>query len=587
MTEEEKAAMRKQMEEEIRAQLEANAAAMMSWDDKLQASRKEIVETSEEDTKVPFLSNVNEDSMLTGKVKYKLKEGITRIGKKDGSPDIPMNGLGMATEHAIITMKDGDITLKPGSPGAKTKVNGLALTDELKLKHHDRIVFGSSHHWYFFVNPNDQEMNEGSPAEVDWDFMNKEIAQSKGFASDAKGMSKDQILAQEQVLELLPMVGEANAVSEELDKKMAFEVVLISGAAQGGGGDKGGTKVSVKMKNLINENIWLWDRGKFTNRRFLMQDLYQRWLDGEDISKVPKEEDPFWEPPEDVLVGTANVFLQSLAYALDFNDKLAITDYKGSEEGSAVIEVAPCSQDGKPLDEDYFVENPKELIGKPYHFMVKVINAEVQKARYCHGLYMKYTSFGEENPTLTEVKVDTLSPVFNHSKIYSFPAVSEDHLNWFETGSLSFSLYAKQNDQIVDARLAKLTTKELRAKDTIQTKKADKKNATFRENNAGIISQLKSELILYKTRYNRAIEKEKRIKDVVEEWGKKNDSEKNFDAFHRAVHAAAFHERGKLKYKVNLLQSYLKNQPDTVANGGKIKTDDIKVPAGSKACSIM
>ena len=49
---------------------------------------------------------------------------------------------------------------------------------------------GSSHHWYFFVNPTDQEMNEGSPAEVDWDFMNKEIAQTKGFGSDATGMSK-------------------------------------------------------------------------------------------------------------------------------------------------------------------------------------------------------------------------------------------------------------------------------------------------------------------------------------------------------------------------------------------------------------
>ena len=58
------------------------------------------------------------------------------------------------------------------------------------------------------------------------------------------------------------------------------------------------------------------------------QDMYQRWMDGEDVSKIAKEEDPFWEPPEDVLVGTANVFLQSLAYALDFNDKLSITDYK-------------------------------------------------------------------------------------------------------------------------------------------------------------------------------------------------------------------------------------------------------------------
>ena len=51
-------------------------------------------------------------------------------------------------------------------------------------------------------------------------------------------------------------------------------------------------------------------------------------MDGDDLSKVPKEEDPFWEPPEDVLIGTASVFLQSLSYALDFDDKLSITDYK-------------------------------------------------------------------------------------------------------------------------------------------------------------------------------------------------------------------------------------------------------------------
>lgn len=46
------------------------------------------------------------------------------------------------------------------------------------------------------------------------------------------------------------------------------------------------------------------------------------------MSKIPKEQDPFWEPPEDVLIGTASVFLQSLSYALDFDDKLSITDYK-------------------------------------------------------------------------------------------------------------------------------------------------------------------------------------------------------------------------------------------------------------------
>jgi len=36
------------------------------------------------------------------------------------------------------------------------------------------------------------------------------------------------------VLELLPMVSEVNAISEELNKHKTFEVILISGAAQGG-----------------------------------------------------------------------------------------------------------------------------------------------------------------------------------------------------------------------------------------------------------------------------------------------------------------------------------------------------------------
>lgn len=66
------------------------------------------------------------------------------------------------------------------------------------------------------------------------------------------------------------------------------------------------------------------------NDRFplFIQEHYQRSIDGEDMSKIPKEEDPFWEPPEDVRIGTASVFLQSLSYELDFDDKLSITDYK-------------------------------------------------------------------------------------------------------------------------------------------------------------------------------------------------------------------------------------------------------------------
>ena len=94
-------------------------------------------------------------------------------------------------------------------------------------------------------------------------------------------------------------------------------------------------------------------------------------LDGDlDVSQISKDEDPFWEPIEDAMIGTASIFLQSLGYVLDFDDCLTITDYKGLEEGYVTVHLTPCSQNGRILGEENYVEEPKELIGQPYHFKV-------------------------------------------------------------------------------------------------------------------------------------------------------------------------------------------------------------------------
>ncbi len=52
----------------------------------------------------------------------------------------------------------------------------------------------------------------------------------------------DEMLLQEDLIEMLPAIQEANAISEELDKKKKFEVMLVSGAARGD--PKGRTQVS-------------------------------------------------------------------------------------------------------------------------------------------------------------------------------------------------------------------------------------------------------------------------------------------------------------------------------------------------------
>ena len=125
------------------------------------------------------------------------------------------------------------------------------------------------------------------------------------------------------------------------------------------------------MTNLQNRNQWLWTKSKLMNRKFLMQDLYQRYLEGdEQILRLKPHLDPFWEPVEDLFVGTSNFFLQSLAYNMDFEDKSFITNYKGEEIGTVFSKIMPCTNGGKPLNESHYVDNPEELLNKPLNFTV-------------------------------------------------------------------------------------------------------------------------------------------------------------------------------------------------------------------------
>ncbi|XP_064640023.1 kinesin-like protein KIF28 isoform X2 [Lineus longissimus] len=586
----EKEKMRKEMEEEIRAQLMANMEMLedsaVSWDDKLQAARDEEVVDIRGDsgrkTKEPHLSNLNEDPMLAGMICHFLKEGSSTVGRKDGDPDIVLSGLSIQKNHAIISIEKGEVEIKPGGASAKTKVNGQPLTGTRVLLHKDRILFGSNH-LYVFKNPLKQDTGGADlPAEVDYEFAQKEIAQAKGFATGSgAGLSKEQQIAQEQILEILPMVTEVNAISEELDKHRTFEVVLISGAAQESSFKENKSTnaeqkqnmrrmsvfqmvklqqtlvVMVKMKNLLNGNTWLWERGKFMNRRYLMQEMYQKYLDGEDISKIKHEEDPFWEPAEDVLIGTSNVFLQSLGYALDFDDKISVTDYKGQEEGSIYVNVTPCTQAGKPQDEDFFIEDPKELLGEAYHFKVTIRGAEVNKARFSKGLMIKYKVFKDGEYTVTPTIKGTLTPEFKHSRIISYPSITEEHLEYFDNGSITFLLYGLQEDSKTDPKLQKMTTRELRQMEHLSKPNLTQRHTSFALNqDASDQSHLKSELMVLQRKYDRLESKEKRIQQLCSDWKEKKPEEQEFDAFHRAISAAANSTGTRLKTRVKLLNKY-------------------------------
>ena len=108
----------------------------------------------------------------------------------------------------------------------------------MSLHHKDRILFGANH-LYVFCNLVDAgKPSEDIPNVITWEFAQKEIAKIKGY-SFGNNLSIEQEVIQERILNLLPLLSEVNAISEELNKYRTFELILMPIASWDGISVKG------------------------------------------------------------------------------------------------------------------------------------------------------------------------------------------------------------------------------------------------------------------------------------------------------------------------------------------------------------
>ncbi|XP_076461788.1 kinesin-like protein KIF28 [Babylonia areolata] len=473
--------MKRALEEQMKKNQEELEEMKKSYEERMKetqatsAGQADAAEKTQEERKViPHFWNLNEDPSLTGVVAHFCREGTSKVGNKKASPapQILLNGLSIQANHAVVTNKKGTVTLKPES-GAKVLVNGQPVKAETTLRHNDRVLFGSNH-LYVFHHPQDEAkmLKEGTPLkEPSYDDAQQEIVKQSGLVKD--GANKDDLLLQEDLIELLPMVNEANAMSEELDKKVKYELALVSPQARGL--KEGRTEVMVKMRNLDNGNEFMLDRNKFINRKYLMQEMYQNFMEGDKDWDVPKEKDPFWEPADstDVQIGSVHVFLQSLAYLVELEENLSITDYKGNDKGHLQVEIRPCDKNWKALGEDVFVDDTKELLGKPLNFIIKILGARGLPANM-KKTFCSFKFYVDDKATKTKEVADTINPDFSFDKKCSYPAVTQELLNYLNGESLVVEVWGRQKEEGFKsgADKNKLTTKDLMSRERSNLDKA-------------------------------------------------------------------------------------------------------------------
>lgn len=143
--------MRLKYEEEMKALMSENERQMIeikkTYEDKL--AEKEALEAEDyvdadreklesEKRDNPYLSNLNFDEQLCGKIIYIIRNGVNSLGKSDNC-SIKLYGPSIQDHHGRIYRKDNDIViLERAADDCRILLNGDPVINKVHLNHNDR-----------------------------------------------------------------------------------------------------------------------------------------------------------------------------------------------------------------------------------------------------------------------------------------------------------------------------------------------------------------------------------------------------------------------------------------------------------------
>lgn len=99
----------------------------------------------------------------------------------------------------------------------------------------------------------------------------------------------------------------------------------------------------------MSSQVWMWSKAKFVNRKFLMEEVYQQQVvggEGADRAPLPRDRDPFWDPLEPLHLGSAHLWLQSVAFRIPLEEQVEVVGPEGTEEAVLQTQLVPCSPMG-------------------------------------------------------------------------------------------------------------------------------------------------------------------------------------------------------------------------------------------------
>ena len=221
------------------------------------------------------------------------------------------------------------------------------------------------------------------------------------MALKQKLVQADYNRVEKEMIHLVPLVNEANIAAQELKRDLKFSTRLVKELnpfLKDGMMTSGKTNVVIKVENHEENYFYEWPADKFSNRIFMIRELLEEFFDTGELPVLTKEEDPFWDPPNPILVGQSFLQLQNLSLYFENkmeNAAILSIDGKGGKNGTICVEYLPCNKVGETeedgLDEEFIVSEANEMIGKRnLYFKVLITNAMGLPPTICKNPFVTY-----------------------------------------------------------------------------------------------------------------------------------------------------------------------------------------------------
>lgn len=438
----------------------------MSWDQKLEDAKREweLEHASAGDkmlSQYPYFQNVNEDPQLSGVIKKYIMEGVTIVGKctniqQSKKSCIALRGLGIQEHHVNIICNKNKIVTEPLASN-DIFVNGVKISSRTLLKHGDRIKMGSNSLFLFigFPNERNKESAEELTKKCDYAFFQNELAASLGIQKDNSQATLAAVYS--DYIILMPEVAEVNAISKELQKNVTFQIFVLNLASHDSAGQEKDKEIAVKVTQDITNQVWIWSKAKFTNRKYLIEEQYQKFIDNPNyVDSLAKEDDPFWDPVEDIYLGCSHAWLHSLAYRMPLEEQIAILSHSGMEEGNLQVLIAPCTPNGIVQGDDVMILDPNELLESRLDIMIQVqqcVGLRWIKQNSTRGILIKFKFYNERYGHQSRAVWHVVNPRVNFQKHITIDCVDNDFLSYLHTHAVVLEVWGLQGGRVATPTL--------------------------------------------------------------------------------------------------------------------------------------